>query len=163
MEGASPFTDDCLLIEVDGKNVSGITNYPGLRLANDSAWSILNKNDLFSNKDVFPKKIRFFPDGCKTADWPTEMNIDAIFLLNNPNRPVSAGEISIQPVRKTGELLSLIKQTFALDSTDKTLIVKRFAAVVDLINSHTSIFHLEYPRSHSLLPVLYKKIVKLTG
>lgn len=161
-EGGRLMSDDCLLLEMNDQNVVGVTNYPTLRLSNDSAQAI------FSRKlsDKFPGTKRRlktrYAMGTENGDiWPIQNEINALFLLNNPRQNNMVEGVSIKKLHRTEEVFQLMTQMFALDSTDKTLVSKRFSRMTELIRSEIPVYRLAYPRSYANLPELCRKVTRL--
>jgi hypothetical protein len=156
---ATLITDDCLLVEEKNGKVFGIPNYYGVRLLDDSVAAIFGDKLKASPVAEYSSKSRIrLP---QTNDYQEEVRspLSAIFLIkDDTERNNCTDEIMITPIRGANELISLIKQSFILDVTDKLLIKKQFQNLGGLISSNVRIFSLQYPRKHDLLPAVRSKI-----
>ena len=156
--GAQLLTDDCLLIENQESDVTAVPNYYGLRLFEDSIEEIFDQKHEFSKVAHYSNKKRLYPDNVKAIKLSSATKMDAIFLLGKPDSNTSSDDVIIEPIRGTEELMVLIEQMFMLDVTDMDLIARQFQNLGKIISSELPIYRLEFPRKHSLLPVVKARV-----
>ncbi len=152
--GARLITDDCLLVETGANSIYCTPNYYGLRLFNDSAKAIFSKQYSFSDVSHYSQKKRVVLCGDEVKDTPSQVKLDAIFLLSDPTQQILPKKVTIKPVRGASEMMELIKQMFVLDVTDKKLVARQFENVGKFITGDLAIYRLDYPRDHSSLPIV---------
>lgn len=157
-QGNTLITDDCLLLETKNSSITGIPNYQGLRLLEDSLSLLpdLQKETTvvshYASKKRIPvsrkKQIRAIP-------------VSNIFILNDPNQLCDNHSISTEVISRAPALIELIKHCFPLDITDSNRTAKQLANLATLINnSNTQFHHLKYPRNMELLANVLKAISK---
>lgn len=151
-QGAELITDDCLLIEFRDNNVLGIPNYSGIRLYDDSASAVFGDQYQVSPMAHYSVKQRVLLEIDKAVDLVRSIQLDALFLLDDPVNCRSIDEVSVTTVRGMNELMALVGQTFVLDVTDKILMAKQFRYCGALLDSGLPMFKLRYPRDHTKLP-----------
>jgi hypothetical protein len=150
--GARLMTDDCLLIENHESSVVGVPNYYGLRLYEDSINAIYKQKYEVSNVAHYSEKKRLLLDDKKVIKLPSVKNLDAIFLLGEPQKNAHSDAVSVEAIKGAKELMTMIKQMFVLDLTDMNVMARQFQNVGKIIATGIPIYRLEYPRKHSLLP-----------
>lgn len=156
--GAQLLTDDCLLIENQESGVTAIPNYYGLRLFEDSIEEIFGQKHEFFNVAHYSNKKRLYPDYEKAIKLSSAKKMDAIFFLGRPGNNTPSNDVIIEPIRGTKELMVLIEQMFVLDVTDMDLIARQFQNLGEIISTELPIYRLEFPRKHSLLPVVKTRV-----
>ena len=156
---ATLITDDCLLLdEKDGKFI-GIPNYFGVRLFDDSALAIFGQEFEKSPVAEYSSKSRLRLPKSNIGSHYMNSPLSVLFLLSDHAATDSDGEeIIISPISGAKELMSIIRQSFILDVTDKALIKKQFEIIGNLVKSDIKMFNLQYPRIHSYLPLVRSKI-----
>lgn len=157
--GARLITDDCLLIKIIKNSIYCTPNYYGLRLYPDSAEAIYDTNMLYEPVAHYTGKKRVvLSDNNDRLDKPVP--VSAIFLLSDSDED-SPDTISIEKIQGADELMSIIRQTFLLDVTDKKLLKKQFNNASETVITLTAIFKLSYPRNHAMLAEVRKAIKKV--
>ena len=149
--GAQLITDDCLLIELNKRQIIGIPNYYGLRLFSDSAEAIFPAEKYFSRMAHYSQKKRLIMHNQEAESIEYKVNIDAFFFLNDPSKSPTASLIEINPICGIGEFMGLVERMFVLNTTDKKNNIQQFQNMSNIINSNLPVFKLQYQRKHSLL------------
>lgn len=150
--GARLLTDDCLLLDINGDDVIGIPNYHGLRLYHDSAEAVFGEEAVDGSAvSHYSDKKRLLLQGEQESKQDRSVRLSAIFLLNDPELDSNYNDISIESISGVGEMMTIIRQMFVLDPTDTELMAKQFGLAGNLMQCGIPIFHLRYPRQHSLL------------
>ena len=162
--GYDLLTDDCLLISIDNDNATCIASYAGLRLYSDSADAIFggDVHDVmpvahYTEKKRMPCAEQDSNEGCVKA------GLAAIFLLNDPVSESQAKSITIEPLSGSIEVMTIIKQMFVLDPTDKELMVQQFRLATSLVESGIPVYCLNYPREHDRLPEVRHAVLEVPG
>lgn len=156
--GAQLITDDCLMIVLENEQVSAIPNYYGIRLFDDSINAIYGQQH--SGEDVahYSSKRRLLMQNGRKNEAEVHSQLDAIFLLNDPEAASNPDEINITESGGMAAMMSLVAQTFVLDVTDKQLMAKQFQLCGKIFESEFLCFQLNYPRNHSKLDDVRKCI-----
>lgn len=90
---------------------------------------------------------------------PEPRVLDAMFLLNDPKEQ-AVDTISIKPVPGSQAMIAMIHSTFALDPSDKRVIVNNFQNVGKAISEQLPVFSLQYPRIHERLPDVRASVIE---
>ena len=154
---AQLITDDCLMLDITELGVTGVANYYGARLYPDSASALFEQPHSSSTVAHYSDKRRItLPPG----DIPTEyaLKLHALFVLNDPTEQRDISEVAIAQLTGTSALMSIIKQTFSLDVTDKGVYTNQFANAGKITSLGSEIFSLTYPRHHRSLPQVQKAV-----
>ena len=160
--GGRLITDDCLLIDTDEEEIIiGIPNYFGLRLYEDSAKAIFNKQYELSNVAHYTDKKRIVFDNQDSNNFPSNTKLDAIFFLEDPNKQSSPDTVSIIPLKGANKFVALFEQIFLLDITDKELISNQYRNVGKLISADIPTYRIDYPRRYSSLTAVQENIIKM--
>ena len=157
-QGAELITDDCLLIEQGNGRVLAIPNYYGIRLFEDSINAIFGEQKDTGDVAHYSSKRRLIMSGSSDGKVVLPLQIDAIFLLSDPQAVSSSDEVNIIAARGTDAMMTLVAQTFVLDVTDTSLMARQFKLCGNIFDSKVSCFQLVYPRDHSRLDEVRKAI-----
>ena len=154
--GAKLLTDDCLLIEICDDKVSCIPNYYGVRLFEDSADAIFNGNNQSVQVAHYSEKKRLLIDHHDCMSDPVEL--DGIFLLEDPVNFGSATTISIKPIEGVEDFMRLIGQIFIIDVSEKNLYKNLFNNIKKIFSQGVPIYRLSYPHNYTMLPSVQKNV-----
>ncbi len=150
-QGAELITDDCLMIEFENGRVTAIPNYYGIRLFDDSINAIYGQQQDSDDVAHYSSKRRLIMTDSSMNEAATSLQLDAIFLLSDPDAVSKSDEINITAAGGIDAMMALVAQTFVLDVTDKQLMVKQFKHCGRLFDNEVLCFQLDYPRKHSRL------------
>lgn len=156
--GAELITDDCLLIDTRKGVIQGIPNYYGLRLFEDSEKAIFSKKPESSLVAHYSDKKRLVLHNQDPSVPYSGVQLNAIFLLSDPELQSQSSEIIVEPVKGTRELMALIEQMFILDVSDKQLIAEQFKNIGNIVSTNLPIYRLQYPHDHMQLAAVRKAI-----
>ena len=158
-DGAKLLTDDCLLVAPEDGLVTGVPNYHGIRLFQDSVEGVFG-GDVAADSPVahYSEKKRMLVQAEGDRALAKPARLAAIFLLNNPAIEIVPESVSIAPINGGEEMMVIIKQMFVIDPTDTGLMAEQFMLVSKLIHSQIPIFRLSYPRHHSLLTDVMRSV-----
>jgi hypothetical protein len=148
---AKLITDDCLMIEPSNGCAFVIPNYYGIRLLKDSIKAIHGES--MDTRDVahYSNKRRLIMSESRDGKVAVPLQLDAIFLLNDPKAVSKPGEVKITTASGMDAMMTLVAQTFVLDVTDTLLMARQFKHCGKLFDSKVPCFQLEYPRDHNML------------
>jgi hypothetical protein len=154
---ASFITDDCLLLNISDAGVYGIANYYGARLFEDSARALFSEPYFTSGVAHYTDKKRIslfhLPRAAKQ-----KVPLAALFVLNDPTQADNETDVSITPLIGAAGLMSIIKQTFFIDVTDKKTYAGQFETLGKIVGLDTKMYNLSYPRRHESLPLVRQAI-----
>lgn len=151
--GLQLLTDDCLLIDIQDNQVTGIPNYTGARLFGDSIEQLMQQSTpVYPVAHYSDKKRLIMHDGQDVGAQGVPLK--AIFLLEDPVRCAQYTTVNVERVTGTQEIMEILKSMFLLDVTDKQLQVSLFKKVGELLVCGVPIYRLGYPRDYSLLPMV---------
>ena len=157
--GATLITDDCLLLDMGKGQVTGIPNYYGVRLLDDSTSAIFGKSIESSPVAHYSDKSRLLLPRKEGHETYRKFPLQALFVLETPENIEDRDEISIEPLNGSRQLMSIVEQSFLLDVTDKLLVRNNFLNIGRLATSNIHIYSLKYPRKHELLSKVRSCIV----
>jgi hypothetical protein len=163
-QGGFPLlSDDSILLEKNGNNVTGIPGYPGMRLLEDSleALHLEDKSkQILDNVSSNSAKKRICL--CHTADdWSIPIPIKAFFVLNDPETLTGTHPLHISRITGTAAVMELLKHCFHLDPTDILLMGQHLKAVTEFLAvNKIPIFNLTFPRNLQLLSSICQEIRK---
>jgi len=157
-QNATLQADDCLLLEASGGEITGLTNYLGSRLFDDSANALFDHDYSESYVAHYTEKKRVSLPSTE-AIKPERVPLRALFILNDPYDDDVAEDIVISPLTGSSGLMSVARQTFSLDVTDKQVIASHFATIGKLVTHDIDIYRLSYPREHDCLPLVQNAIL----
>ena len=84
--------------------------------------------------------------------------LSAIFLLSDADENIKQDMVTIQPIKGVDDLMTMIKQTFLLNINDTSLMAHQFRNLGKLLSSGINVYQLDYPRKHSMLPLVRSRI-----
>ncbi len=156
-------SDDCLLLERRHDTVYTLPSYASMRLLPDS-YSSLNlgssKEQPSSRVAHYSTKQRIVNNEARKITQQTPVPLSTILILNDPNNAHPEENITISPLTGALAAIELVKHTFHLDITDTKFIGKQLITLTQLCNSpNLSLFTIEYPRDHNMLPQVYSHIL----
>lgn len=156
--GAQLFSDDCIMVEQRGYHLIATASYHGVRLFDDSA------NAIFCTPHVTTPVAHYSTKRRRSLSQPVRPEsvvLDSIFLLRDPADNKSGTNITIERIRGTGKLLSLIRQLFLLDPLDKKIIAQTFNALGTGLECGIPVYQLGYPLRHKMLAEVHRAIYDL--
>ena len=156
--GHSLLTDDCLLLKGTGSSITGLPNYHGIRLYNDSL-SLLSQAQRESKPVChYASKRRVTLPGKKLIP---QVPISTIFFLNDPKQELKKSHISSRPISKSLAIIELIKNCFSLDITAPGYSTNQLVNLASLTkNSNTKFCYLHYVRDLSALKDIVSVVTK---
>lgn len=150
----SPFlADDGLVLDLDGSDVSVLAGHDTVRLWADSAAALLSGGARKSDPVQFTSKARFIAD--ETIRHTSQSHrLACIYLLRNEGAAsVQIAELSTAPV-----LISLVNQSFLLDTESRVVLTRHFSQLQTLVK-RTRFFAFDYPRDYARLPEVRQAIL----
>jgi hypothetical protein len=157
-KGAKLITDDCLLLDFSKSGLTGIANYYGARLYDDSAVALFEQSHSSSGVAHYTDKKRI---NLPYSSGPTEQEVklSALFVLNDPADDSGVSGVTVTPMEGTSGLMAIIRQSFSLDVTDKGVNATLFKLAGNITDLGIEIFSLSYPRQHDCLPQVQNAVV----
>lgn len=154
--GSHLITDDCLLMESRKGNAIGIPSYYGTRLYSDSTDELFKTPPAWSKVSHYSNKKRLvLPE--QTAS-EAAVYIDALFLLDHPDRKMKQKNIEIKQVKGAEAIMSMIRRTFLIDVKRMDIAAKLFFCAGAIESCGVPIFSLSFPRTYTALPDVHKAI-----
>ena len=153
-QGAKLITDDCLMIEQGNGSALVIPNYYGIRLFEDSIKAIHGEQKDTRDVAHYTSKRRLIMSEGREGKVAAPLQLDAIFLLNDPSTVSDPDEVSIIADNGMDAMMTLVRQTFVLDVTDISLMARQFKHCGKLFDSKVPCFQLQYTRDHNMLAEL---------
>ncbi len=164
--GCALLTDDCILVERDKENVTGIPSYAGMRLLEDS----LNALDIAPHAETCIQKVAHYSSKKrviikgKTPEPPIPITIRAVFVLNDPVTESKKDKVAFSPLTGAFAAIELVKHCFHLDLSDSKVMGEQLKTLTRLCGSRNlSIYNMEYPRNHHFLPEIRQEIISLVS
>ncbi|HKK16199.1 MAG TPA: hypothetical protein VJ981_05800 [Gammaproteobacteria bacterium] len=151
-------SDDCLLFEPEGNAVLCIPNYSGLRLNEDSSETLFDSNDDFRLVSHYSSKKRLILHAGNDRN-DNIIPLGAIFVLSDPGKE-RGDAIRVNRIQGGDEMISIIRQQFLLDVTDKAIIAKQFNKAREIIDRVPLLFSLSYPRQYDRLESVHEAIAE---
>jgi hypothetical protein len=151
-------TDDCLLVNEDGEQLTATPSYPGLRL-----WP-QTVDALFPQLPALPE-VAHYTDKRRLADstvmpfCSATVPLKRIFFLSPPGGADQAPEIAIERISPRDAFVGLVKFTYVLDITDRLMLGQMFDRLSRLALLPLS-YRLSFPRDFSLLPDVQEAILQ---
>jgi hypothetical protein len=155
---AQLITDDCLMLDFSNSGLTGIANYFGARLYDDSAAALFEQSHTTSSVAHYTDKKRINLSGSDNT-VERKVKLSALFVLNDPAEDSDVSEVVITPMPGTSGLMAIIRQSFSLDVTDKRVNAKLFRLAGKLTSLGIGIFSLSYPRQHTHLTQVQNAVV----
>lgn len=156
--GAKLITDDCLMIVLEDGQISAIPNYYGIRLFDDSINAIYGQQQEAGDVAHYTSKRRLVMPDNDQDRAAASLQLDAIFLLSDPEVANTDGEISITTAGGMDAMMTLVAQTFVLDVTEKQLMAIQFSNCGKILDSELLCFRIDFPRDHGRLAEVRKAI-----
>ena len=148
-------SDDCLLIERRGDQLIATASYHGVRLFDDSADAIFSRPPEATPVAHYSSKRR---RRVSQPERSESVALDAIFLLRDPTKLESDSDITLERIRGSGSMMSLIRQLFLLDPLDKKIIADTFYGVSACLTGDIPVYRLGYPHRHKMLEDVHRVI-----
>lgn len=162
--GARLLSDDCVLLQTAGSEVTVIPGYPGMRLRPDSL-SALYAGQLPATTPVADhmdkRRVALLaPEdpASNTVKLAPSAQVGAIVLLQPPGADVTVTLERMAPARAC---MALVHNSFALDPTDKQRVRAQLAkasAVIQAVPAYT----LGYPRDYARLPDVLDRLREIS-
>jgi hypothetical protein len=147
--------DDAVSLSAEGGTVRAQSLYPSLRLLPDSIAALVGDDVPTAPTAHYTIKRRVEAgDGGPLADCR------AIFLLCDPSS--AATEISVQRVSPGALCMALVKESFALDPSDRLRAAERLRTLSDIADRVPG-YSLDYPRDYGRLPDVGRAILDQAG
>ena len=160
-DGARLVTDDTLLLEEKDGHLVGIPAYAGSRLWQDSADSIFPDYTDLAAVSHYSDKKRLILHG--EADALTEIEVNAIFLLSDPEQAESPEGITIKPVHGADAIMAMIRRGFLLDAEDMGVVGRQFSSASRVASTNPAVFSLSYPHEYDKLAELREAILDVVN
>ena len=153
--GFAVLTDDCLLIEQQGRVATTVPSYPGLRLWPESVEALFEQEPVLQPLAHFTDKKRVIFD---QDPFDSPLSVSAIYVLTQPDIMPDASDVTIFPMATSEALLETVRHTFQLDITDRERLGQSFKRHERLAIS-VPFFRLNFPREHAFLPAVNTAIL----
>ena len=155
--GHVPISDDCAVLDIHDQQVLATATYPSLRLFDDSIRAGFDRVPDATPVASYTGKRRIRLDAPPT-DQPTP--VSAIYLLNNPARPMHAP--AIVPLPAAVACMALIEHGFRLDiaSAERSAQQLRHAAAITRL---VPTYALHYPRDFASADAVVERVLKHFG
>lgn len=154
-QGAPMLADDCIRLALENRQVTATPFDRGIRLWPDSLAALFETPPALFPMAHYSAKKRLTP-GSQAKETPHP--VKAIFILEAPDRCQADSPIKIAPITKRNALMSLIRQSFQLDVTDRQKNQNLFESLADM-TQRLAAYSLVYPRDYSLLPAVQNEVV----
>ncbi len=138
--GHQLLSDDCVLLQVNGGQVSAVSTYPSLRLFKDSLRNTSLDTPALAPVAPYTPKHRVIQHGWKTM---LQAPVHAIFLLNDPGQAVSS--ISIKKVPPAQACIAMVGQGFRIDLAEPERNIGFLRQTAEVV-CKTNVFSISYPR-----------------
>ncbi len=158
-QGMPLLTDDCLLLNLAGEQVSCMPTYAGLRLWPDMVSTLFEDAPRLAPMASHSSKQRLFLDDYQQRNAKQALPIQGIYVLAPPVQQVKPTPVVITPLSQREALFELFKHSFQLDITDLRRIQQVFiffSRIVKII----PFFRLDFPREHTFLPSVQAALLK---
>ena len=155
--GAQLLTDDGLLLNVNGGQLTVTPAYAGSRLWQDSADVVFPEYRDLPQVTHYSNKKRLIILNEKTSLQKIELQ--AIFLLNDPMEDTGLSSIKIEALKGIEKIMPTIRHTFLLDVKDIAAVTKQFDIASHLSQTKLAIYSLSYPRQYNQLAELRAAIL----
>jgi len=149
--GYPTLTDDCLLLESDGRAIYGIPSYPSARLREDSL-ALLHAQQRATLPVAHYNSKRRFASGLFATD---KQPLAAIYCLE---RQSVDNSLSIEPISGADSLPLALRYLFCLDPYDPKMLVRQFKLVEHLLSS-VPILRLTIPDDFAALPRVHEAVL----
>jgi hypothetical protein len=159
-QGYPLLSDDCLLLQDSGNDLLAVPSYAGARLWSDSVEAVF-EGELFGEPMAhYSNKRRLIlpEDPASSGD---RLPVQAIFLLDT--FPSSEGHqaVTVEPVSGANIMVTMLKNSFQLDMTDRMRISGQFAELGRIVASSMPIFRLKYPHQHDLIHQVHDAVISV--
>jgi hypothetical protein len=154
LKGFAVLSDDCLLVQAHGDQVTSIPSYGGLRLWPESISALFEEEPELQPMAHYTDKKRVLFD---QAVGVASLSLKAVYVLAQPEN--EAKEVIITRLSPSKALLEIVKHTFQLDVTDHEKLGQAFKRYEWLAKS-VPFFTLTYARDHAVLPSVNAAILK---
>ena len=154
LKGFAVLSDDCLLVQARGDQVTSIPSYGGLRLWPESVAALFEQEPELQPMAHYTDKKRVLFDQVVGV---TSLSLKAVYVLAQPENV--ANEVIITRLSPREALFEIVKHTFQLDVTDHEKLGQAFKRYEWLAKS-VPFFTLTYPRDHAVLPSVNAAILK---
>lgn len=155
-----PFvSDDCLAVSEKRGGIYAIPAYPGLRLWEDSLTWLFGNNRRFESVAHYTTKHQFPIEKKPKVFCSEQQPLNRIYLIAGPSEVGKDRHIIIEPLTHRDSFMALVKSTFRLDITDRTMLKRQFQ-FLERVVSCVSVRRLIFPRDFNLLPAVREAILK---
>jgi hypothetical protein len=142
--GAQLVSDDALLLEMAGEQVDAIGGPLAIRLYPDSMDAVFHEATGFTPLSPYSSKQQLLLAEQAMAMGLDSRQLDAMFLLDDSKANVE--KTSIEPLSGSEAMMALLSCVFALDPSDREMIVSGFRGVGEAVSRRLRFFRLAYPK-----------------
>lgn len=157
-QGAHLIDDDCVLLRSEQELTTVIGGVPTVRLHPDSQRALGTDPAAFAPITDHTNKQQMRLADVPPVDAGTPW-LDTLFLLGAPRDVPPDGSVTI--VRATGQssVMAAVRSTFNLDPSNHETMTRTFGHISHLLGGGLPVYHLRYPREHSLLPRIFQALL----
>lgn len=160
LHGAHIIDDDCILLRHGEQGLHVVGGVPTLRLYPDSLRALGHDPAAFAPYADRTDKLQM-----SLAEQHTHVAtprvLQALFLLGEPREAPADGAVSIAPAGGQDALMSLLRAAFNLNPSDKNAMRRMFQRLARMLAEGLPVYHLNFPREHSVLPQVLQALHKV--
>jgi hypothetical protein len=116
-------------------------------------------DDFFPVANLSNKRQMRLADDPSREDAPPLL--DTLFLLDAPDGGPATGSVSLAPAAGQAAVMAAVRSAFNLDPASHDTMARTFRQVSRLLGGGLPVYHLHYPRDHTLLPQVWQALLDL--